>query len=99
LHRRGIQAGVTTRYHQPGVGIAALQAPDLLARFPVRLRGDRSGIENQHVGLFGIGGDLMPKLHELAGPGFELGLVQPASQRLEVDKHPMIHLSEKVRGF
>jgi hypothetical protein len=32
----------------------------------------------------------VPALHELAGPGLELGFVEPAPQRLEINKHVSI---------
>ena len=98
FNRIGVQARMTSGYHQAGIRVTALQTPDLLPRFPIRLGGHRTGVENHKVGLLSIGRDLMPKLHELIGPGLEFGFIEPASKRLEIN----IHLSitpKKVRGF
>jgi hypothetical protein len=70
----------------------------LLARFAIRLRGDRAGVEYHDIGLGGIGGYLMSALHELAGPGLQFGFVEPATERLKINKHVCITL-KKVRGF
>jgi len=40
----------------------------------------------------------MPELHELICPGFQLGLVKPTAERLEIDIHEST-VPEKFRGF
>ena len=81
---------MATRDHQARGGIAALQAVDLLARLALGLRCDRAGIEHHEVRLRGIRGYFMPTQHELAGPGFELGLVQATTEGLEIDVHAAV---------
>jgi len=89
---------MTAGNHQPGARITTLQATDLLARFAIRLRGDRAGIKHHDIGFPGIGSHLMPELHELICPGFQLGLIKPAAERLEIDIHEST-VPEKFRGF
>jgi hypothetical protein len=93
---------MATGHDQPGCRVATLQARDLLARFSIRLRRYRAGIKHHEVRLCGIGRHLMPKLHELIGPGLQLGFVKPATERLEIDIH-FIDLKlfdlKKLRGF
>ena len=87
FYRLWIKAGVTTGDHQASHRVTALQSRDLLTRFTISLCGHRAGVEHHDIGFLRVGSDLMPALHELIGPGFQLGFVQPASERLEIDVH------------
>ena len=78
---------MTTGNHQPRVRIRSLQPTDLLARFAFRLGGHRAGIEYDDIGLGGVARDLVTQLQEAACPGFQLGLVEPAAQRLKINQH------------
>ena len=49
--------------------------------------GDRAGVDHRQVGLFGGGDQGVPGEAELAGISFDLGLVQPAADRVQVDLH------------
>jgi hypothetical protein len=76
---------VTTGNHQSGIRITSLQAINLLPRFSIGLAGDRTGVKHDDIGLSTIGRDLMALLQKFTCPCFQLCLVEPTSQRLEVN--------------
>lgn len=78
---------VTARDDELGGGVIAVEAADEVAGFAGGLGGDGAGVEHNRGGVGGGGGEGVARVGEEAGPLFEFGFVEAATERGEVDGH------------
>jgi hypothetical protein len=72
-----------------GVGVLAMQRPNLVARLAFGLSRDGTSINDAHIGFLWSGDDGATGCSELSGQHLNLAPVQTTADAIEVDVHTM----------